>query len=164
MAGNLAVGDYYIDEGRFESLKSCEVRTGDVLVSLVGTFGKALVVPGDAEPGIINPRLIRVSLDSNLVLPEFFCYWLQASTTQRLLADAAQGGTMGVLNAGIVKNLSLGRPSWSEQEEIVKILKAVESRLDSEREKKTSEVKLKSALMSVLFSGEFRVTPDAEVA
>ena len=71
---------------------------------------------------------------------------------------------MGVLNAGIVKNLSLGRPSWSEQEEIVKILKAVESRLDSEREKKTSEVKLKSALMSVLFSGEFRVTPDAEVA
>ena len=164
MAGDLAVGDYYIDEERFESLKSCEIRTGDILVSLVGTYGKALVVPADAEPGIINPRLLRVSLDRSLVLPEFFCYWLQASDTQRLLADAAQGGTMGVLNAGIVKSLSLGRPWRAEQKEIIKILDAVEGRLASECAKRASAMELKSSLMSVLLTGELRVTPDTEAA
>ena len=132
LAGDLAVGNYYIDEERFQSLKSCEVKAGDILVSLVGTFGEAIVVSADAEPGIINPRLLRLSLDPQLVLPEFFCFWLRSSGTRKLLTDAAQGGTMGVLNAGIVKKLALGRPSLSEQSAIVAILTAVERRLESE--------------------------------
>ena len=100
LAGDLSIGDYYIDEERFKSLRSCEVRAGDILVSLVGTFGKAVVVPANAEPGIINPRLLRLSLDPQLVLPEFFCFWLRNGGTQKLLADAAQGGTMGEPECG----------------------------------------------------------------
>ncbi len=33
-------GDYYIDEERYEVLKSCAVKPGDILISLVGTIGK----------------------------------------------------------------------------------------------------------------------------
>ena len=164
LAGDLSIGDYYIDEERFESLRSCEVRAGDILVSLVGTFGKAMVVPANAEPGIINPRLLRLSLDPQLVLPEFFCFWLRNGGTQKLLADAAQGGTMGVLNAGIVKSLLLGRPSLPEQAEIIAIVAAVERRLHREAAMNAAAVRSKTALMSVLLTGELRVTPDAEPA
>ena len=162
LSGDLSVGNYYIDEERFQSLKSCEVKAGDILVSLVGTFGKAIVVPSDAEPGIINPRLLRLSLDPQLVLPEFFCFWLHSGGTQKLLADAAQGGTMGVLNAGIVKNLSLGRPSLPEQSAIVAALASVELRLESEAAVQAAALRSKTALMYVLLTGELRVTPDTE--
>ena len=164
LAGDLSTGDYYIDEERFNSLRSCEVRTGDVLVSIVGTFGKAVVVPADAEPGIINPRLLRLSLDPNLILPEFFCFWLQSSDTQKQLADAAQGGTMRILNAGIVKKLSLGRPPLLEQTEIVALWAALERRLDKESATMAAATGLKTILTSILLTGELRVTPDPETA
>ena len=164
LAGDLSIGDYYIDEERFGLLSSCEVRAGDILMSLVGTFGEAIVVPQDAEPGIINPRLLRLSLDPRLILPEFFCYWLQSDDIRKLLADTAQGGTMGVLNAGIVKNLRLGRPSLSEQSAIVATLSAMERRFDSEIAVKAAAVRSKIAFMSVLLTGKLRVTPDTEVA
>jgi len=158
LARDLSVGDYYVDQERFELLSSCEVRAGDVLMSLVGTFGKAIVVPPDAERGIINPRLLRLSLDPRLVLPGFLCYWLQSDGTRKVLTDAAQGGTMGVLNAGIVKNLRLGRPSLPEQSAIVAVLRAVEMRLDTEMAAKGAAARSKTALMSVLLTGELRVT------
>ena len=164
LAGDLSIGDYYIDEERFQLLRSCEVRAGDILMSLVGTFGEAIVVPSEAEPGIINPRLLRLSLDPQLVLPEFFRYWLQSAGTQKLLSDAAQGGTMGVLNAGIVKNLRLGRPSLPEQAAIVAVLAALESRLDAENAVKAAVERSRHGLMSILLTGELRVIPDPESA
>ena len=164
LAGDLSEGDYYIDEKRFDLLRSCEVRTGDVLVSIVGTFGRAVVVPAGAEPGIINPRLLRLSLDPNLILPEFFCFWLQNDDTQKQSTDAAQGGTMRILNADIVKKLSLGRPPLSEQAEIVTLLAALERRLDKENATMVAAAGFKTALMPVLLTGELRVTPDPEAS
>ena len=164
LAGDLSIGNYYINEERFRLLKSCEVKAGDILVSLVGTFGEAIVVPPDSEPGIINPRLLRLSLDPQLLLPEFFCFWLRSSRTQKLLAGAAQGGTMGVLNAGIVKKLALGIPSLPEQSAIVAALTAFDRRLDSDSAMKDALVSLKAALMSILLAGELRVLPATEAA
>ena len=164
LAGDLSIGNYYINEERFRLLKSCEVKAGDILVSLVGTFGEAIVVPPDAEPGIINPRLLRLSLDPQLLLPEFFCFWLRSSRTRKLLADAAQGGTMGVLNAGIVKKLALGIPSLPEQSAIVAALTAFDRRLDSESALKDALVSLKASLMSILLAGDLRVLPPTEAA
>ena len=162
LAGDLSLGDYYVDAERYRALESCAVRPGDILMSLVGTFGRAIVVPPEAQPGIINPRLVRLSLDPQLILPEFFCYWLQCERTRKLLASAAQGGTMGVLNAGIVKDLTLGRPPIDEQKAIVAALTAVDRRLDGEIAAKAAASQLKSALMSVLLTGELRVNPDPE--
>ncbi len=162
LAGDLSQGNYYIDEERFQSLKSCAVKSGDILMSLVGTFGRAIVVSEDHEPGIINPRLVRLSLDPLLILPEFFCYWLQCVQTRKALAGAAQGGTMSVLNTGIIKTLSLGRPPVDEQAEIVAALKAIDRRLDREDATRAAASHVKSALMSVLLTGELRVPPDLE--
>ena len=164
LAGDLSIGNYYINEERFRLLKSCEVNAGDILFSLVGTFGETIVVPPDSEPGIINPRLLRLSLDPQLLLPEFFCFWLRSSRTQKLLADAAQVGTMGVLNAGIVKKLALGIPSLPEQSAIVAALTAFDRRLDGESAMKDALVSLKAALMSILLAGELRVLPATEAA
>ena len=69
---------------------------------------------------------------------------------------------MGVLNAGIVKSLLLGRPSLPEQAEIIAIVAAIERRLHREAAVNAAAVRSKTALMSVLLTGELRVTPDPE--
>jgi type I restriction enzyme S subunit len=62
ISGDPFYGDYYIDQEKYKKLQSCSVERGDLLISLVGTIGKVLVIPEGAEPGIINPRLLRISL------------------------------------------------------------------------------------------------------
>jgi type I restriction enzyme S subunit len=62
-------GDYYIDEEKYQKLKACKVEKGDLLISLVGTFGKIAVVPEVFEEGIINPRLMKIAFDKQKANP-----------------------------------------------------------------------------------------------
>jgi len=130
IANNFLLGNYYIDKERFEELKSYDVQPGDILISLVGTFGRAVVVPNNIEPGIINPRLVRLSLNLNKVEPFFIKYWLASSIIQNLLNDVAHGGTMGVLNVKTFKSLSLVLPPLPEQKKIVSILSSVDEAIE----------------------------------
>lgn len=118
LAGSLSVGNYYIDEERFAGLKTCEVLPGDILVSLVGTVGRSLVVPLDAEPGIINPRLVRLSPDPNIADSHFLAFWLEAPQTRQTLSSNSQRGTMDVLNSGTLSKIPLFLPPLPEQRKI----------------------------------------------
>jgi type I restriction enzyme S subunit len=117
IANNFSIGNYYIGEEKFQQLKSCKVKPGDVLISLVGTIGKIAVVPEGIEPGIINPRLLKVTPNPNVIQPEFLKSILEHQATQRGLNHVAHGGTMGVLNAGLLKRLFIILPPLALQQE-----------------------------------------------
>ena len=97
------------------------------MLSLVGTAGKLLVVPDDAQAGVINPRLIRFSFDRERVCPQFFKELFEAAPVQSLLARFAQGGTMGVLNASILRGVSIPLPPLREQQTIAAALSDVDA-------------------------------------
>ena len=90
-------GDYYIDEERYRQLKNCAVQAGDVLISLVGTYGKLLIIPEQFEPGIINPRLLKITFDKNRVNPYYFQFFFQSEALKRKLETNTHGGTMDIL-------------------------------------------------------------------
>lgn len=112
-------GDYYISEEKFEQLRSCEAKPGDLLISLVGTIGKVLVLPHEAEPGIINPRLIKMSLDMKLVFAEYVKIMLAAPWVREFLFSECHGSTMDVLNLTILRSLPIPLPPLAEQHRIV---------------------------------------------
>ena len=117
--GDPYFGDYFISHELFEQLRSCEVRPGDILVSLVGTAGKVLILPDDCPPGIINPRLLKLSLNRSDVNPKFIKILLESATTRAFFKLAAHGGTMEILNLGILKSLPIPLPPTVEQGRIV---------------------------------------------
>ncbi len=112
-------GDYYIDEKRYKSLESCKIKAGDVLISLVGTYGKLLIIPDDFEPGIINPRLVKISLNNDEINSLYFKIIFESDIMQAQLRDISYGGTMNILNATILKALEIPLPSLKIQQEIV---------------------------------------------
>jgi len=139
IAGDLSLGNYYIDARKFKNLKSCEVATGDILVSLVGTFGKILIVPNVFEPGIINPRLVRLSLNPEFVDPYFFSRYFQSSLAQFQMELRSHGGTMNILNAKNISDLLIPIPPIAEQKRIAAILDKAEE-LRSLRRKALAEL------------------------
>lgn len=149
-------GNYYIDEEKYISLKSCAVIPGDILLSLVGTVGKVLVIPENAEPGIINPRLLRISIDHNKVSFCFLKYFLEDTKTKNKLENWAQGGTMGVLNAEMLKSLPIPIPHFSEQQKIAQILSTWDKGIEKLEALIAAKQKRKKALMQQLLTGKKR--------
>jgi type I restriction enzyme S subunit len=122
LAGRFNVGNYYIGERKYQQLKACAVQAGDVLVSLVGSFGKVLVVPPGIEPGIINPRLLKISPNPRLLTSFFLANLLSLPSVQAEFERMSHGGTMGILNAGLLKQLGVILPPILLQQDFADLL------------------------------------------
>lgn len=132
LAGSLCVGDYYIGQAKWLELSDFAVADGDVLMTLVGvgTIGKVLVVEEPFEPGVINPRLMRIRPDRAKCHATFLAHLIASSFVRRQFNRFATGGTMPVLNASIVRRVH------------VPIVPLHEQRLLSERIQSLEEMQL----------------------
>jgi len=130
IAGDFGIGDYHISDELFDEMNDYAVEPGDVLLSLVGTIGRAVVVPSTANPGIINPRLLRLRPRPECVTPEFLCDLLTGSSASRFFNSVAGGFTMGVLNARVVKKLEFSVPPLGLQEDYVSHVTQLHGLLD----------------------------------
>ncbi|WP_060990243.1 restriction endonuclease subunit S [Photobacterium leiognathi] len=157
IADDAFIGDYYIDEEKFQSLKSCSISPGDILISLVGTVGRVLLVPENAEPGIINPRLLRLSLCNSTVNGVYIKYFLETENTKNTLNSWAQGGTMGVLNAEMLKSLNVPVPPLPEQRKIAQILSTWDRGIATTEKLIDASKQQKKALMQQLLTGKKRL-------
>lgn len=156
ISGDPTFGDYFIDEAKYRELESCAVKPGDLLISLVGTAGKVLVLPPTAMPGIINPRLLKLSLNPSLITPAYAAYLLQSAWAKHYFKLQAHGGTMEILNLGIIKALPVPLPPLDEQHRIVtevdrrlSLLRETEAQVDANLRRAE---RLRQAILSKAFS------------
>jgi len=154
IAGRFDIGDYYINEQKFKKLENCSVKAGDILVSLVGSYGKVLIVPTGIESGIINPRLLKITPRQNVVIPLYLAMFLQNESTQQKLASMSHGGTMGILNAGLLKQISVPLPPLDLQYSFKKIIQSIEQQKARIQTHLTELDTLFASLQSRAFNGE----------
>ena len=151
ISGDHTFGDYYIDKERYKLLENCAVQAGDVLISLVGTYGKLLIIPEEFEPGIINPRLMKITFDKKRVNPYYFQHYFQSDSLKKALAENTHGGTMDILNLGIVRKLVMPLPPLELQNQFVAFAQQTDkSKLAIKQSLEKLET-LKKALMQKYF-------------
>ena len=83
---------------------------------------------------------------------------------KKIVRRGQAGGAQQNLNVATFAKATLALPSIEEQEEICAVLDACYSWEDREDSCRRALCSLKSALMSVLLTGELRVTPNFEMA
>ena len=155
--GDHLFGDYFIDRQKYRELENCAVRAGDVLLSLVGTAGKVLLLPDDAAPGVINPRLLRLSLSAQKIIPRFLVALIGSEIFQSQLLSLFQGGTMGVLNAHSIRSVQLVVPPPAEQIAIAAALSDADAAIASLERLVAKKRDLKRAAMQQLLTGQTRL-------
>lgn len=156
--GDFDIGDYFISNSLFEELRQYEVRPGDILVSCVGTFGKIAVVPPNAAPGIINPRLLRLRVNE-LISPDYLGEVLKSPIVFEQFSLFSRGGTMDVINVGTLSSIVLPVPSEKEEQmEIVSKITEIKMRFDALIEKTERSIELlkerRSALITAAVTGQ----------
>jgi type I restriction enzyme S subunit len=153
--GDARYGDYYINATKYTELATCAVKAGDVLVSLVGSYGKCLVLPEDAEPGIINPRLVKISVDKSIMDPYFLQLVVQSPVAQRYFAKRAYGATMGILNTKILRSLPVPVPALERQRAVIVEWRALSESLVRLRQAIGAIGKREQALRSSILGSAF---------
>lgn len=153
IADDLSIGNYYVDEKKFTELKSCEIKAGDILISLVGTYGKISIVPERFEKGIINPRLMKISLNKTILNPVFFKNLLKTDQMFSAIGKHSRGGTMDIINVGIISDVSVIIPPIEQQLEYVDQISNIQQQLKIANELNLSET-LFNSLLQKAFTGE----------
>ncbi|WP_088328525.1 restriction endonuclease subunit S [Lacimicrobium sp. SS2-24] len=161
IADDLTVGDYYIDEEKFNEMRRYKLHSGDLLISVMGSIGKATVVPDTFETGIINPRLVRYKLNSALVNNRFMKQLILSKPYQNKLREASQGSTMEGLNMAILGDLKCTLPSLAEQTKIVSFCLETHNKFSYLVEKSEDAVRLlkekKQAIIAAAVTGKIDV-------
>ena len=161
---DFSIGDYYISEEKFNELKRCEIFTNEILISCVGTFGKISLVPKKFERGIINPRLLKITPNELLINPTYFLILLRSNISFSQFQCFSRGGTMGVINLEILKQLRFSIPPIKEQDKILEHLdsktKEIDDLVNFEQKKIDLLKEYRQSLISEVVTGKIKVTTD----
>jgi len=145
----------YITYGKYETLRRFTVHPGDVLVTIMGTCGRAAVVPDNVPVAINTKHLCCITVDRAVAEPR----WLHAALlydrmTRRQLGERAKGAVMPGLNMGLIKATEIPLPSLVAQQEFVAQSEAID-RLKMRSTASDLEVAaLSSSLQARAFRGE----------
>lgn len=117
----------FVTPEKAAELKSFALKSGDIIISRSGTVGELCVVPPRMEGALLSTNLMRVSLDCQKVLPEYFIYLFQSKgIVLDQVKELCKGSTRIFLNQTILKQIQFPIPNVHEQ---LQIINTTESRL-----------------------------------
>ncbi|MGQ9407388.1 restriction endonuclease subunit S [Mycolicibacterium gilvum] len=145
----------YITPEKYQQLRRYTVHPGDVLVSIMGTCGRCVVVPPNVGTAINTKHICAITLDRDLVLPEFVrAAFLWHPSSRQHLAQRTKGAIMDGLNMGIVKEMPLPVPQVDDQREFVKVVRQLDGLSRSTLQSAMELDNLFTSLQSRAFSGQ----------
>jgi type I restriction enzyme M protein len=117
-----------------DEAKASLARKGDVFVARIGaTAGKTLLFNSTA-PAVFASYLIRVRLDPEKALPEFYWCLTQSKQYWEQREQLVSGGGQPQLNANALKLIEIPLPPLEEQRRIVAEIEGYQKVLDGARQ------------------------------
>jgi len=151
----------YVDTDVLEDLRAKPFPPGTVIFPKIGgavyTNKKRILL----QPSLVDNNVMGVTVaDTDRCMPEFLFWTLQNID----LGQLASRGPLPSITAQRVKRYVVALPPLEEQQRIVDTLRAVESKLQAERERRSALETLFKALLRDLMTGRIRVNDlDLEV-
>lgn len=111
---------YFINEEKYEELKAFTVRPGDFIISCSGTLGRIAELTKDSKIGIINQALLKVRLNNDLILNNYFKILFESDYIQnRIYAEALGIAMTNMVGVKVLKEVLMPIPPIAEQKRIV---------------------------------------------
>ncbi len=154
---DMSIGERHIDIEHFRKLRSCEIKAGDFLVSMMGTIGKCMVVPPSIKAGIIDSHLIRIRINPSKFNASLLFQLFQTSIVLDQIKQLSVGGIMEGLSSKIIKRIYLPKPTIVEQLAIATVLSDMDAEIVALETKLSKARQVKQGMMQELLTGKTRL-------
>jgi type I restriction enzyme S subunit len=148
----------FVTERKFRELSRYAVRERDVVITIMGTVGRACVIPESIGLALSSKHLWTMTFDKEQILPELVCWQLNHSPwAENWFRRESQGGVMDAIQSQTLKKLKLVVPTPAEQNAIYERYEKLNNHIEVNQ---TSLDKLKlqkAGLMQDLLTGKVPV-------
>ena len=130
-----------------------KVDKGDILMSMIGTIGNAVLINFEPNFCIKNVALIKPSKVSGNYLIKF----LQSQVFQKCLNENLDGGIQKFISLGRLRELNIPIPFPAEQQAIAQILSDMDAEIEYLEQKQAKYKAIKQGMMQELLTGKTRL-------
>ncbi|HHQ4728842.1 TPA: restriction endonuclease subunit S [Aeromonas veronii] len=140
-------------EDAFEINKRSKVDKGDIIMSMIGTVGSAVLLNDEPDFCIKNVALFK----PKRAIGEFLVQLIHSKHFQDYLEDCMDGGIQKFVSLGTLRNMEIVLPSIEEQTAIATILSDMDNELQALTQKLEKARALKQGMMQQLLTGKTRL-------
>jgi len=145
------IGGRYISKKHFKKLSSCEIKSGDFLISMMGTIGKCMIVPRKFEPGIMDSHLIRLRINNKKLNAQLLLHLFSSKIVINQINHYSVGGIMDGLSSKIVRGISIPLPpTLTEQTAIATALNDIDNLIHQSERLLAKKKNIKTGAMQEL--------------
>ncbi len=156
---SINLGDYYIDENKYDELSRFSVKENDFIVSCSGTIGEIYRIPHNYVPGVINQALLKLTIDDNICDFNLFNHYFNWNKFKHKIIDDTQGGAMkNLVGMDKFRKTTIYIPTDTEEQKIIaEILSSMDKEIENLEKEKEKYQQLKSGAMDDLLTGKIRL-------
>lgn len=165
VAKSMQAGKNYISEEAYKSLIKYKVEKDELLVSMMGSIGGCYIIPEVETQGIIDSHIIKIRLNNNKILSEYFFYCYDKDNSDYCMEQLRRnkkGSIMDGLNSTILKNIYVPMHSLEKQKELLKTIdektKIIEELIKIKKSKIEKLEEYKLSLIYECVTGKKKVT------
>jgi type I restriction enzyme S subunit len=126
------------------------LQTGDVLISIRGTFGRVAHVPPQLDGANITQDTARISVSPNHNA-RFVYHYLSSRPAQRFMRESAVGVAVKGVNIGDLRQMPIPVPPRERQDKLVGVMDAVTASVRAEEDSLAATKSLLAAAMASFF-------------
>jgi len=153
---NYTLGSYYISEQHFKKLQRFEVNPNNIIISCAGTIGETYILPDGIPKGIINQALLKINLNNDVIINDFFVCLFKALTQQKINSDAKGSAMKNIGSVNYIKeSIIFPLPPYDEQIAIISILMKHNSTCDQLESQTTKSQQDSEMLMQTVLKEAF---------
>ncbi|WP_461601631.1 restriction endonuclease subunit S [Aeromonas rivipollensis] len=140
-------------EDALEINKRSKVDKGDIIMSMIGTVGDAVLLTDEPLFCIKNVALFK----PRRALGSYLVQVIRSQQFQKNLEDSMDGGIQKFVSLGTLRSMEIVLPSSDEQTAIATILSDMDSELTALEQKLAKSRDLKQGMMQQLLTGRIRL-------
>ncbi len=121
----------YITKEAYVFLKKSTVFPDDIIMNKIANAGSVYFMPDLQRPVSLAMNLFLIRVNKEKANQRFVFYYLKAN--EAYVKQFAEGSVTKTITKNAVRNLVIRTPSLARQNEVVKIIKGVESKIENLR-------------------------------
>lgn len=130
-----------------DSLNRFILKEGEILISLTGNVGRVGKVTLNNLPAVLNQRVGKFLIKSDVILPDYLFNFFRSSKVQNQLIKKSKGIAQKNIGSVDIENLEIPLPDLEVQQKVIKIL----SQADSLRLKRKQTIELLDEYIKSVF-------------